>query len=105
MAWAVFWIPLEGYARQIALSTATIFTLITYRFSIAYQLPQLPYFTKLDNFIFAATILVFLALGISIITSNLFLKDKETISKTILRYSRLIYIIAFGLILLYTLMI
>jgi len=105
MAWAVFWIPIDAYARQIALSSATIFTLITYRFSIDYQLPKLPYFTKLDNFIFAATILVFLALGIAITTSNLVSKNKGTTSKTILRYSRLFYIIAFIIILLYTLVI
>jgi len=105
MAWAVFWIPIDAYARQIALSSATIFTLITYRFSIDYQLPKLPYFTKLDNFIFAVTILVFLALGIAITTINLATKGKATTSKKILRYSRLIYLIVFILIIIYTLMI
>ena len=98
MAWAVFWIPPSAIGPQIGLSTATVFTLIAYRFSIGFQLPKISYFTKLDIFVFLSTILVFLALGTAISTSNLASKGEENNAVKIEKYARIIYLILFLII-------
>jgi len=102
MAWAVFWIPPAMLGPQVSLSTATIFTLIAYRFSIGYQLPKIPYFTKMDKFVFASTLIVFMALGVAISTSYLATKGKEQLALRIEKNARFIYIILFILILLFS---
>jgi len=100
MAWAVFWIDPSQIGPQIGLSTATIFTLIAYRFAIALQLPRVSYLTKLDYFILLLTIMVFLALGEAVAASKISYDGNKELARNIDKYSRVIYIIALVIILL-----
>ena len=71
MASVVFWInPAEG-GTQIGVSTTAMLTLIAYRFAIGSDLPKIPYLTRMDVFILAATILVAVCLVEVVATSRL----------------------------------
>ncbi len=104
MAWAVFWIPPTAIGPQVGLSTATVFTLIAYRFSLSYQLPKVSYFTRIDKFVLFSTILVFLALGTAVVTSKIASEGNEERAKMIEKWARYIYLFAFGIILIFTLL-
>lgn len=61
-SWAVFWIDPINASSQVSIAMTSMLTLIAYRFAIDSQLPRLPYMTRLDAFILAGTLLVFLSL-------------------------------------------
>jgi len=103
MAWAVFWIDPKHLGPQVGLSTATVFTLIAYRFSIGFNLPKVSYFTRLDAFVFFSTLLVFIALGTAIATSKISSDGKNNLAKKIEKYMRVAYLIAFACIIVFTL--
>jgi len=102
MAWAVFWIPPSAIGPQVALSTATVFTLIAYRFSIGFQLPKISYFTKMDTFVFACTLIVFIALAVAIGTSNMASKGHVERASRIEKAARMLYLLLFLVILLWS---
>jgi hypothetical protein len=102
MAWSVFWIDPSHIGPQLGLSTATVFTLIAYRFTLGFFLPQIAYFTRLDAFVLLATFLVFLALGLAITTSRLASKDKKDLALKIERISRVVYLVIFAFIIIYS---
>jgi len=104
MAWAVFWIDPKHLGPQVGLSTATVFTLIAYRFSIGFSLPKVSYFTRMDNFVLFSTILVFIALGTAIATSKISSDGENALAKKIEKYMRVIYLVVFGCILVFTLL-
>jgi hypothetical protein len=47
---------------QIRVAVTSMLTLIAYRFSIGSEVPRLPYLTRLDSFILASSLLVFISL-------------------------------------------
>ncbi len=104
MAWAVFWIDPKHLGPQVGLSTATVFTLIAYRFSIGFNLPKVASFTRLDAFVFFSTLLVFIALGTAIATSKISADGKNDLAKKIEKYMRVIYLVAFVSIMMFTLL-
>ncbi|MCK5392529.1 MAG: hypothetical protein KAJ31_08875 [Deltaproteobacteria bacterium] len=104
MAWAVFWIDPKHLGPQVGLSTATVFTLIAYRFSVGFSLPKVPYFTRLDAFVLFSTLLVFIALGTAIATSKISSDGKNRLAKKIEKYMRVIYLIVFVSIIVFTLL-
>jgi hypothetical protein len=62
MSWLVFWLdPAQG-GPQISVATTTMLTLIAFRFAVNASLPKISYLTRLDAFILASTVLVFLSL-------------------------------------------
>jgi len=103
MAWAVFWIDPSAIGPQVGLSTATVFTLIAFRFSLGFRLPKVPYFTRMDKFVLFSTILVFAVLGAAVATSRIASDGNEELAKRIERWARVIYLIVFGIILVFTL--
>src|SRR4029077_14072485 len=57
-----FWIhPTKG-GPEISVAVTSMLTLIAYRFAIGSEVPKLPYLTRLDAFILASSLLVFLSL-------------------------------------------
>ncbi len=104
MAWAVFWIDPKHLGPQVGLSTATVFTLIAYRFAIGFNLPKVSYFTRMDNFVLLSTILVFIALGTAIATSKISSDGENKLAKLIEKYMRVIYLLAFLAIIVFTLL-
>jgi len=95
MAWCVFWIDPQFLPTQVGLSTASVFSLIAFRFSLRAMLPEVDYMTYLDEFVLASTILVFLALGQAITTGRLAKMGHESLADRIDVWSRSIYLILF----------
>jgi hypothetical protein len=81
----------------------TVFTLIAFRFSLGFRLPKVPYFTRMDKFVLFSTILVFAVLGAAVATSRIASDGNEELAKRIERWARVIYLIVFGIILVFTL--
>ena len=70
MSWTAFWIQPNVVPPRIAISTASIFSLIAFGFSIRLSLPRVSYITRADVFVIGCTLLVFLALGAAVIGSR-----------------------------------
>lgn len=70
MAWTVFWLQPNIVPPRIAISTASIFSLIALGFSMRLDLPRVSYITRADQFVLGCTLLVFLALGVAVIGSR-----------------------------------
>jgi hypothetical protein len=95
MAGSVFWIDPTELGPQIGVSTASVFTLIAFLFSLGYLLPRVSYLTRVDQFILGSTLLVFTAFGEAILTSKLARGGNPSLSNTIDRWARWIYPTAF----------
>jgi hypothetical protein len=80
---------------SLGLSTAAIFTLIAFRFSIGLMLPAVSYMTRLDQFLLGCTILVFFALGQAVIVGRLFGMDLKPKAHALSVWSRWIYLAGF----------
>jgi len=76
MSWTAFWIQPNVVPPRIAISTASIFSLIAFGFSIRLSLPRVSYMTRADMFVIGCTLLVFLALGAAVIGSRWASADK-----------------------------
>ena len=76
MSWTAFWIQPNVVPPRIAISTASIFSLIAFGFSIRLSLPRVSYVTRADLFVIGCTLLVFLALGVAVIGSRWASADK-----------------------------
>lgn len=96
MAWCVFWINPSQIGPQIGLATGTVFTLFAYRGSLGFIVPPIAYFTRMDKYVFLSTLLVFLALGGSVVTSTLAFENKTHLAQELDRYFRIIYLILFA---------
>jgi hypothetical protein len=95
MAWMVFWIDPSLIPSQIGLSTASVFTLIAFRFSLRLALPAVSYMTQLDKFLLGCTVLVFLALGQAVFTGRLVKQERETLARSMDAWGRWIYLALF----------
>jgi len=91
MSWSVFWIDPEDGGTQIGVATTTMLTLIAFRFAIDNSLPKISYLTRLDPFVMASTVLVFLSLFEAIITSRLTKTGFHERALKIDRWSRLVF--------------
>ena len=98
MAWCVFWIDPSLLPSQIAISTASVFTLIAFRFSMTFSLPRVSYLTVGDRFVLAITLLVFAALGQAVVTGRLAKSGKETLARSLDRWGRWVYLVALALV-------
>ncbi len=76
MSWTAFWIQPNVVPPRIAISTASIFSLIAFGFSIRLSLPRVSYMTRADLFVVGCTLLVFLALGAAVMGSRWASADK-----------------------------
>jgi hypothetical protein len=103
MASGVFWLNPAGVQTQVGVATASVFTLIAFLLGLRVVLPRVPYLTRMDELVLAATVLVFLALLEVIITSRLVQKDQTQRAETIDHYARWIYPLAFVVLLVYSL--
>jgi hypothetical protein len=90
-SWAVFWIDPINASSQVSIAMTSMLTLIAYRFAIDNQLPRLPYMTRLDVFILASTLLVFLSLIEVVITIALDNGQKKKRAKRIDGFCRVIF--------------
>ncbi|MEJ2131151.1 MAG: hypothetical protein P8Y95_05890 [Gammaproteobacteria bacterium] len=89
MSWSVFWIRAEQLGAQLEVSSASVLTLIAFQLSFTDVLPQVSYLTRLDDFVLISTVLVFLALAESVVTSYLAFRNRSQLAERIdygLRY-------------------
>jgi hypothetical protein len=102
MAWSVFWIDPSQVGAQIGLSTATVFTLVAFRFSLGYLVPRVSYFTRMDKFVLLSTILVFVALAGAVATAKVAHDGNQQLARNMDRLSRVVYPILYAIIILYS---
>ncbi len=103
MASGVFWLNPAGVQTQVGVGTASVFTLIAFLLGLRVVLPRVPYLTRMDELVLAATVLVFLALLEVIITSRLAQKNQTQIAQRIDHYARWVYPLAFMVLLVFSL--
>jgi hypothetical protein len=95
MSWTAFWIQPNVVPPRIAISTASIFSLIAFGFSIRLSLPHVSYVTRVDLFVIGCTLLVFLALGAAVIGSRWASAEKMKQALRLNAAIRWIYVVLF----------
>ncbi len=95
MSWTAFWIQPNVVPPRIAISTASIFSLIAFGFSIRLSLPRVSYLTRADLFVIGCTLLVFLALGAAVIGSRWAGADKLERAIRLNAVTRWVYVALF----------
>jgi len=98
MAWTVFWIQPEVVPSRIAISTASIFSLIAFGFSVRLGLPRVSYMTRADVFVLGCTLLVFIALAVAVIGSRWAGSDRLERAIKLNAIARWAYVGLFGLV-------
>ncbi len=101
MSWTTFWIHPSEIGSQIGLSATSMLTVIAYRFALSGSIPKLSYTTRLDLFLTGSLILVFLALVEVVFSSHLYKNDDLKAGLRADKVSRIIFPIAFTLILIF----
>ena len=71
MSWIVFWIDPKESGSQLSVAVTAALTLIAYHIALAGKLPDIPYLTRMDKFLFGSTLMVFTALLEVVVTSRL----------------------------------
>jgi hypothetical protein len=95
MAWTVFWLQPNIVPSRIAISTASIFSLIALGVSIRLGLPKVSYLTKADFFVLGCTLMVFLALGVAVIGSRWANSDRMEQALKMNAIARWVYMLIF----------
>lgn len=83
MSWVVFWINPEQVPNQLGVAVTTVLTLIAYHIALSGRLPDIPYLTHMDKFLFSSTVLVFMALIEVVITSHLASTNRMVLARRI----------------------
>lgn len=101
MSWVVFWINPKQVPNQLSVSVTTVLTLIAYHIALSGRLPEIPYLTHMDKFLFSSTVLVFMSLIEVVITSHLSSTDRLDKAMRIDRMARwlfpVLFILAFSI--------
>lgn len=95
MAWTVFWLQPNIVPPRIAISTASIFSLIALGVSIRLSLPKISYLTRADVFVLGCTLMVFIALAIAVIGSRWASSDRMEQALKANAIARWIYMLLF----------
>jgi hypothetical protein len=95
MSWMVFWIDPTNGSSQISVAVTSMLTLIAYRFAVGAEVPKLPYLTRLDAFILASSLLVFLSLIEVLVTTRLATDNRVDLARRIDRGCRFVFPLVF----------
>ena len=98
MSWTAFWLHPNLAPTRIAISTASIFSLIAFGFSLRLSLPLVSYPTRADIFVAGCKLLVFLALGFAVIGSRWANEDQMARALRLNAVARWVYVGLFGLV-------
>lgn len=100
MSWIVFWIDPKLIQNQLGVAVTTVLTLIAYHIALSGRLPEIPYLTRMDTFLFSSTVLVFMSLIEVVVTSHLSSIDKLVLARLVDKTARwlfpVIFILAFS---------
>ena len=91
MSWVVFWIDPTEAGSQLSVAVTAALTLIAYHIALASQLPDIPYLTRMDLFLFCSTLLVFTALVEVVISSRLARDGRLRLARRFDQVSRLLF--------------
>ena len=91
MSWVVFWIDPTEAGSQLSVAVTATLTLIAYHIALASQLPDIPYLTRMDLFLFCSTLLVFTALVEVVISSRLARDGQLRLARRFDQVSRLLF--------------
>jgi hypothetical protein len=103
MAWNVFWLDPLIIPSRIGVSTATIIALVAFLYRIGQVLPRIGYLTRIDQFILGAMVLVFGALGESVLSSRWAKRDELDKCARLDAWARAGFAVAFGGLVVFTL--
>ncbi|MGB5279588.1 MAG: hypothetical protein WBO16_00685 [Gammaproteobacteria bacterium] len=95
MSWVVFWISPEHIPNQLSVAVTTVLTLIAYHIALSGRLPDIPYLTHMDKFLFSSTVLVFMALIEVVVTSHLSSTDQLALARKIDKTARWLFPVLF----------
>lgn len=95
MAWTVFWLQPNIVPPRIAISTASIFSLLALGVSLRLGLPKVSYLTKADIFVLGCTLMVFLALAVAVIGSRWASSDRMEQALKVNAIARWVYMLLF----------
>ena len=95
MSWVVFWIDPKQVPNQLSVAVTTVLTLIAYHIALSGRLPDIPYLTHMDRFLFSSTVLVFLSLIEVVITSHFSSTDRLLVARRIDRTARWLFPLLF----------
>lgn len=96
MSWVVFWIDPKQVPNQLSVAVTTVLTLIAYHIALSGRLPDIPYLTHMDKFLFSSTVLVFMALIEVVVTSHLSSTDQLVKARRIDRIARWLFPLLFA---------
>lgn len=99
MSWAVFWIDPNQLGAQIAVSSSSVLTLIAFLFSLGELLPQVPYLTRMDHFIYGSVVLVFMAFAEGVLTCTMSVHGAQAQAQRIDHWARWMFPAAFAVLL------
>lgn len=88
---ALFLIGHDQTGPRISISTAALFTLIAFQFSLGRVLPPISYLTRADEFVLGSSVLVYLALAETIFSGKLNVGGKAELARRVDRHSRWVY--------------
>jgi hypothetical protein len=95
MSWVVFWIDPKESGSQLSVAVTAVLTLIAYHIALTNQLPDIPYLTRMDLFLFCSTLLVFLSLIEVVLTSHLATIGRLKLARRVDQVSRLLFLAAY----------
>ena len=95
MSWVVFWMDPKQVPNQLGVAVTTVLTLIAYHIALSGRLPDIPYLTHMDKFLFSSTVLVFMALIEVVITSHLSSTEQLVKARRIDRTARWLFPLVF----------
>lgn len=91
MSWVVFWIDPTEASSQLSVAVTAALTLIAYHIALAGKLPDIPYLTRMDLFLFCSTLIVFAALLEVVLTSRLARDGREVLARRFDMACRLLF--------------
>ena len=97
MSWVVFWIDPKQISNQLSVAVTTVLTLIAYHIALSGRLPEIPYLTHMDKFLFSSTVLVFMSLIEVVITSHMSSTEQIAKARRMDKTSRWVFPVLFAL--------
>lgn len=92
MSWVPRWLSIKEVGTSIGIAATSFLTLVAYLFATALLLPRFSYLTRMDVFILSATLIVFLSLLQTVMTSFVASSSKGIATVSLInRWSRVVY--------------
>lgn len=87
----VFWLDPKDGASQLGVAVTACLTVIAYHIALSAKLPEIPYLTRFDIFVFGVTLMVFLTMIEVVVTTGMARSGKVEGARWLDRVSRLVF--------------